>query len=376
MASSRIGRRTIPAYFLRGGTSKGVFFKGEDLPKDQAERNRLLERVMGVPDATGMQLDGLGGGISSTSKVVIIDNSAKAGMDIDYTFGQVPLRQGAIDWSANCGNLASAAGLLAVDHYLEGRCKDGDAEVVNIWQTNVQQHLRVHVYGKSAEKIHIPGVPGSGSPIFVELVRPSMGGLPLFPSGNVVTDLDIGSRKVTATCLCCANPTVFIKPCDLGLQGSELPSEIDYASIKEDIEQIGGAGASAMGIAHTSALRVCWVSPPTDYTTSSGESIAASDVDITSRITTEGRVHHAHTGTGAFNLALAVLAVGSVPNQVLSNALQQKDGYSELKIGHPGGVLAVQAAAERSSSSGEWKAVGAGMLRTARYIMTGVAHVD
>lgn len=391
--------RKIPCAFLRGGTSKGLFFHARDLPASAAERDSLILRAMGSPDATGMQLDGMGGGISSTSKVVIVSkkNDHPSGQPmVNYFFGQVSLKDAAIDWSGSCGNLASALGLFALQEGGFEDCYDlvtGSSEgthsprkkAVRVWQENQGYEMQITLTNPAEQSslsagdlISIPGVPGASPPILVEFKDITAGSQSgLFPTGNVkdFITLDDG-ETVCATLVAGANPTIIASPSALALHGAELPSQISYGSIAKRIEELRRAGASAMGIDVTDALRVAWVSPPRSYEESSGQMVSAEHVDLLSRITTPGRVHHAHTGTGAINVAVAAAVPGTVANSVLSSSGNTSPKSQQVvRIGHPGGVMQCTASVELEPAGGIWRVKAAGFVRTARYLMSGFVHV-
>lgn len=397
----------IPVTLMRGGTSKGIFLNAADLPPAGASRDQLLLSLLGSPDVTGMQLNGLGGGISSTSKVVILSPfDDTLGLDVNYLFGQVSLTDPSIDWDSSCANLASAVGLYHVrmkgrypnpnnnpnldsnaatslsDHY-GGESDDGNGRQwvdVNVWQENLGQHLRVSVgieehLDSAKDFIQIPGVPGKAPPIKVAWVAPKYPGAELLPTGNAQDTLSLshtsGVTEVPATLLCGTNPTVFVDAKSLGLTGAELPKDIPYEQLLPVIEQLRVKGAEKMGLPLVDGLRVCWVTSPSEYVSSSGEVISASDVDILARITTSGRVHHAITGTGAANLSIAAAIPGTVPSSVKR---EQGGNTSRLHIGHPGGVMPAEAEVELVDGNYAVKAVG--FYRTAKWLMHGIAEVE
>lgn len=368
--------KKIPALFIRGGTSKGLFFNEQDLPPIGKQRDDLLIAIMGGPDPTGMQLNGMGGGISSTSKVVIISRSDKPDIDVNYLFGQVNLTHAEIDWTGSCGNLAAAVGLYVLHHNIVKPVADGSA-IVRVWQVNLQQEITLHLSSPDniANFISIPGVPGYGAGISVEF-KESDTEHSLLPGGNVVHQLSLpGGKKVDATLIFAANPTIFIRAKDIGLNGAELPAEINYDRIKDTFEQLGRAGAAIMQIPYTPAVRVAWLSPPTNYLTNEKVAINREDIDIISRITTEGRVHHAHTGSGAINLACAAHIPGTIPAQILEQNKHKYDKNSAIRIGHPKGVMQVNAHVIWDKTKEKWRMQSGGFLRTAKILMAGDVYL-
>ena len=388
---------------MRGGTSKGIFVHSHDLPPPGASRDRLLLALLGSPDRTSMQLNGLGGGISSTSKVAVISQCpSESPFHVNYLFGQVSLTEPTIDWSSSCANLASAVGLHYVRSFLlpsSGRLQNHDSNNpnpnpkfspnqpsatvydVDVWQENLGQHLRISVSNEDllrseSDFIRIPGVPGVGAPIKVAWVAPKYPGAPLLPTGNPIDTLSVTSvdgppREVPATLLCGTNPTVFVDATALGLSGAELPKDIPYDLLLPLIDELRARAAEKMGIALVDGLRVCWVAPAHGYTSSAGDSVLANDVDILARITTPGRVHHAITGTGAANLSLAAAIPGTVPAEKLR---ETASGEGRIRIGHPGGVMPAEAEVEEID--GQLVAKTVGFYRTARWLLHGVAEVE
>lgn len=351
--------RKIPAVLMRGGTSKGLFFHAKDLPPAGLERDQLLLTIMGSPDPTGMQLNGLGGGISSTSKIAIISPSKQAGLDVDYLFGQVSLTEPVIDWQGSCGNLAAAVGLYALHQNLVQTQADGSA-VVKVWQVNQQHEMLIHLLSPQdpTNWVSIPGVPGCSPGIKVEFKEPGHAG-ELLPANKPIHTLRLPDGKTfEATLICGANPSIFIHAQALGLIGTELPEQIDYHKLQPTLTAICRAGASLMNIPFTAAVRVAWLSPPSSQ----------EDCDIVSRIMTEGRIHHAHTGTGAINLACAAKIPGTIPYQIVN--LQNKK-LEILRIAHPQGIMPVTANVVWQQDLKRWCALSAGFIRTAKILMQG-----
>lgn len=361
-------QQKIRASLIRGGTSKGLFFNEEDLPKNSKHRDSLLLAIMGSPDSTGMQLDGLGGGISSTSKVALISKSNRKNIHINYLFGQVSLTEPKIDWSGSCGNLVAGVALYALNESLMKPNKDGSAQM-NIWQANLNHEIRVKVYPPIEENlISIPGVPGKSSAIYVDFISPSSS---LLPENKPIHMLKLpNGEKIEATLISGANPTIFVNATDLGLAGDELPKNLDFKKIELLINALSFQGTQIMNIPNSLAVRVAWVSTPKDCQTSDDSNIRANECDILSRITTEGRIHHAYTGTGAINLACAVKIPNSIPNKIVKNKANSKP----LRIAHPMGVMLVDADIIQDPKTKHWIATNAGFMRTARILMQGVVY--
>lgn len=347
----------IPASLIRGGTSKGLFFNEADLPPAGAKRDQVLLSIMGSPDPSGMQLNGMGGGISSTSKVALIQKSNRSRMDVDYLFGQVNLTEPKIDWEGSCGNLAAAVGLYAVNAGLVKANPDGSARV-KVWQVNLGYEICINIPPKNCKDlISIPGVPGVGLPIYVEFVDPS-GGESLLPDNQPIHNLTLPSGKmIPVTLILGANPTLFVKAADLGLSGEEVPADIDFGKLEPVIHHLGKQGADIMKIPYNAAVRVAWLAPSIHP-----------EISLYSRISTEGRVHHAHTGTGAINLACAARIPGTIPFQMV------KDQSRAVSISHPTGMMQVDSKVV-CDASGKWIAQSSGFVRTAKIIMVGDVYV-
>ncbi|HLB52865.1 MAG TPA: PrpF domain-containing protein [Chlamydiales bacterium] len=363
-------KNKVRASLIRGGTSKGVFFDENAFLKNETERDSWLLSIMGSPDPSGMQLNGLGGGISSTSKVGLINRSERKNIDVNYLFGQVRLKEPKIDWKGSCGNLAAAVALYAIDERLVHSQPDGSAQV-NIWQANLNYEIRVKIYPPNDKRfwISIPGVPGKNSAIYVDFINPSPS---LLPNNQPIHVLNLpNGENIEATLICGANPTIFINALEIGLVGDELPGEFDFQKIEKLIQNICTEGAKIMQIPNTSAVRVAWVSSPKDYTASDGSVILAMECDILSRISTEGRVHHAHTGTGAINLACAAKIPESIPYKIVKNRTHS----GPLRIAHPLGVMQVDANVVQEGKTSKWIALNSGFMRTAKILMVGNAYI-
>ncbi len=361
----------IRASLIRGGTSKGLFLNEDDLPKNEKERDSLLLSIMGSPDPSGMQLNGLGGGISSTSKVALISRSGRKNMDVNYLFGQVSLKEPKIDWHGSCGNLSAAVALYAVNEKIVPTCSDGSAQV-NIWQANLGYEIHAKIYPPNDQNhwISIPGVPGKSPAIYVDFISPSTSLLPNDQPLHIIHLPD--GKKIEATLICGANPTIFVNASAMNLVGDELPGKIDFQKIEKLIQNICIEGAKIMQVHYTPAMRVAWVSSPKDHTDSNGSFISAADCDILSRISTEGRIHHAHTGTGAVNLACAAKIPETIPYKIVKG----RSNSSPLRIAHPLGVMQVDADVIKDGKTGKWIALSSGFMRTAKILMVGEAYVN
>ena len=378
----------IPAVYMRGGTSKGVFFHKADLPEDPARRDRLLLRVIGSPDPYGKQIDGMGAATSSTSKVVILSKSARPGCDVDYLFGQVAIDRPAIDWSGNCGNLTTAVGPFALSEGIVAAPRDGVA-VVRIWQANLGKKIVVHVPMKDGAVVEegdfeLDGVTFPAAEVRIEFLDPGGGeddaGGAMFPTGRIVDELEVpGFGRLEATLINAGNPTVFVAAAALGLKGVELQKDMNGdAALLARLEAVRARGAVAMGIAATieeaSAKRLhtpklAFVSPAQSYVASDGKPVRADDIGLAARILSMGVLHHAMTGTGAVAIAVAA----AIPGTVVHRQLRAGADPSRTVFGHPSGTLAVGAEAEQRG--GEWVVTKAVMSRSARRLMEGWVRV-
>lgn len=379
----------IPAVYMRGGTSKGVFFRADSLPSDPAERDRILLRVIGSPDPYEKQTDGMGGATSSTSKVVLVGPSSRPDCDVDYLFGAVSIDKPVIDWSGNCGNLTSAVGPFAIAQGLVDTPVDGTA-TVRIWQANINARIIAHVPVKNGEveedgDFALDGVTFPAAEIRIEFLDP--GGSDdgdelsdgMFPTGNVVDTIDVpGYGTYRLTLINAGNPAIFISAEDLGLKGSEMQRDInDDAALLAKCEAIRAHAAMRMGLARTpqevTELRphtpkLAFVSLPRAYTASSGKQVEPAMVDINARILSMGKLHHAMTGTGAVAIAVAAAIPGTVVN-----ALMAGNQAEQIRFGHPSGVMRVGAEAEQCN--GTWVVSKAIMSRSARRLMEGYVLV-
>jgi 2-methylaconitate isomerase len=384
-----MGQTSIPAVYMRGGTSKGVFFRSDSLPEDKALRDRILLRVIGSPDPYGKQIDGMGGATSSTSKLVIVGPSSRADCDVDYLFGAASIENAVIDWSGNCGNLTSAVGPFAIAQGLVDAPENGIA-VVRIWQANINAKIVAHVPMKNGEVIEegdfeLDGVTFPAAEIRVEFLDPggaeegaeAAGGM--FPTGNPVDSLNVpGYGTFRVTLINAGNPAIFIRAEDLGLTGNEMQHDVNgNVALLDTCEAIRAHAAVRMGLASTPeevtarrphTPKLAFVSLPVNYVASSGKCVDPRSVDINARILSMGKLHHAMTGTGAVALAVASAIPGTVVNGLVSGKKVE-----QLRFGHPSGTMAVGAqAVERD---GTWVVTRAIMSRSARRLMQGVVLV-
>ncbi len=382
----------VPATYMRGGTSKGVFFRLQDLPescqKPGAARDKLFMRVIGSPDPYAAHIDGMGGATSSTSKCVILSKSSVPDHDVDYLYGQVSIDKAFVDWSGNCGNLSTAAGSFALQAGLvdPSRIPENGTCIVRIWQANIQKTIIAHVpvtNGQVQETgdFELDGVTFPAAEIVLEFMDPSDDseeGGSMFPTGNLVDDLEVpGIGTLKATMITAGIPTVFVNAEDIGYTGTELREQIntDTAALAM-FEQIRVAGALRMGLIKTpeEALtrqhtpKIAFVSRPKDYKSSSGKDVKASEVDLLVRALSMGKLHHAMMGTAA----VAIGTAAAIPGTLVSLAAGGT-ARSVVRFGHPSGTLRV--GAEASQVNGEWTVTKAVMSRSARVLMEGWVRV-
>jgi 2-methylaconitate cis-trans-isomerase PrpF len=374
----------LPAVFMRGGTSNAVVFHARDLPRDRAQWDEIFLAAIGSPDPYGRQLDGMGGGVSSVSKVCVVGPSSRPEADIDYTFAQVQVKKAEVDYSANCGNMSSAMGPFAVD---EGIFKvNGREAVVRIHNTNTQKIIQARFsmdegLSEVDGELAIPGVSGSGSPVRLEFLQP--GGATtgkLLPTGNVSDVLDVpGAGKLTVSMIDAANATVFVRAADLGLTGTEMPEALEgNAEIMKKLGAIRLAASVAMGITKTpeEAARkatvpfVGFVSPAQDATLLTGASIKAADIDLTARMLSSGQPHRALPLTVSLCTAVAARIEGSVVHQAARAAA---DRNAPIRIAMPSGILTV--AADVNNKGGQWHAEQGTFYRTQRRLFEGYVYV-
>ena len=382
----------IPATYIRGGTSKGVFFRLQDLPescqKPGAARDKLFMRVIGSPDPYAAHIDGMGGATSSTSKCVILSKASVPDHDVDYLYGQISIDKAFVDWSGNCGNLSTAAGAFAIHAGLvdPARIPENGVAVVRIWQANIQKTIIAHVpvtNGQVQETgdFELDGVTFPAAEIVLEFMDPSddsEDGGSMFPSGNLVDDLEVpGIGTFKATMISAGIPTVFVNAADIGYTGTELREDINSDPEKlKFFEAIRVAGALRMGLIknpeealtrqHTP--KIAFVAPPTSYTASSGKTIAAGDVDLLVRALSMGKLHHAMMGTCAVAIGTAAAVPGTLVNLAAGGGER-----TAVRFGHPSGTLRV--GAEAKQVNGEWTVTKAIMSRSARIIMEGWVRV-
>ena len=379
----------IPATYMRGGTSKGVFFRLQDLPEAArvpgAARDALLLRVIGSPDPYGKQTDGMGGATSSTSKTVIIAKSSKADHDVDYLFGQVAIDRAFVDWSGNCGNLSAAVGPFAISNGLidPERVPDNGVAIVRIWQANIGKTIIAHVpITKGAVQetgdFELDGVTFPAAEVQLEFMDPAAdedgAGGAMFPTGNLVDDLEVpGIGTLKATMINAGIPTIFVNAEAIGYTGTELQDAINSDPKALAIfETIRAHGAVRMGlIKHIDEIasrqhtpKVAFVAKPAEYVASSGKQVAAHDVDLLVRAMSMGKLHHAMMGTAA----VAIGTAAAIPGTLVSLAAGG-EGRDTVRFGHPSGTLRV--GAQASLVEGQWKVTKAIMSRSARVLMEG-----
>ena len=382
----------IAATYMRGGTSKGVFFRLQDLPEAAQQpgpaRDKLLQRVIGSPDPYGAHIDGMGGATSSTSKCVIVSKSTRPGHDVDYLYGQVSIDKDCVDWSGNCGNLSTAAGAFAIHAGFvdASRIPAHGTCAVRIWQANIGKTIIAHVPvagGQVQESgdFVLDGVAFPAAEIVLEFMEPSDDGEEggaMFPTGNLVDTLEVpGVGSLPATLINAGIPTVFVNAADLGYQGTELREDInnDPAQLAR-LEHIRIAGALRMGLIQTpeqAATRqhtpkIAFVSPPKDYTAAGGKTIAAADVDLLVRALSMGKLHHAMMGTCAVAIGTAAAIPGTLVNLAAGGGER-----AAVRFGHPSGTLRV--GAEAKQDNGQWTVTKAVMSRSARILMEGFVRV-
>lgn len=379
----------IPATYMRGGTSKGVFFNLQDLP-ERAQvagpaRDNLLLRVIGSPDPYGKQTDGMGGATSSTSKTVILSKSAQANHDVDYLFGQVAIDKAFVDWSGNCGNLTAAVGAFAINSGLveTERLPQNGIATVRIWQSNIQKTIIAHVpmsHGEVQETgdFELDGVTFPAAEVAVEFLDPADGEGAMFPTGHLVDELHVPSYGTfTVTMINAGIPTIFLNAADIGYTGTELQDDINSdANALAMFETIRAHGALAMGLIdhldeavqrqHTP--KVAFVAPPSGYVASSGSAVKQEDVDVLVRALSMGKLHHAMMGTAAVAIGTAAAIPGTLVNLAAGGG-----ALEAVRFGHPSGTLRVGAKA--SQVDGQWRVDKAVMSRSARVLMEGWVRI-
>ncbi|NAW84410.1 2-methylaconitate cis-trans isomerase PrpF [Vibrio sp. V43_P6S15P86] len=379
----------VPATYMRGGTSKGVFFNLDDLPQEAQvageARDKLLLRVIGSPDPYAKQIDGMGGATSSTSKTVIVSRSSRDDHDVDYLFGQVSIDKPFVDWSGNCGNLSAAIGPFAIHAGLipQDRIPENGIMTVRVWQVNISKTILIHVpivngFVQETGEFELDGVTFPAAEIQVDFVDPSDGEGSMFPTGNLVDDLvvpDVGTFN--ATFINAGIPTIFIDAESIGYQGTELQDDInnDDAALAM-FESIRAHGALKMGLIsdleeaqtrqHTP--KIAFVSKPKSYLSSSGKAVNESDIDVLVRALSMGKLHHAMMGTAAVAIASAACVPGTLVNLAAGGGEKES-----VTFGHPSGTLKVGAQAKQAEQG--WVVHKAIMSRSARILMEGFVRV-
>jgi 2-methylaconitate isomerase len=374
----------IPAVYMRGGTSKGVFFHAQDLPTQPRLRDALLLRIIGSPDPYGRHTDGMGGATSSTSKVVVVSRSQRPGCDVDYLFGAVSIDTAVIDWTGNCGNLSGAVGPFAVSEGLlepvEGLTR------VRIWQANLGERIDAFVPVRNGEVIEEgafmeDGVAFAAAEVRLEFLEPAG---ELFPTGLPRDRLQVPELgEVEATLVTAGNPTAFVRAESIGLTAREMPDAVNgNRKLLDRLEAIRAAAAVRMKLASSAVdatrnrpatPKLAWVAKPCGYRSSAGVDIEADAIDLLARITSMGKLHHAFTGTGSIALAVAA----AVPGTVVAEVARTLPGVA-TRIGHVSGTLAVGAEVSRRAAPNGgtiWQVDKCVLSRSARRLMTGWVHV-
>ncbi len=379
----------IPATYIRGGTSKGVFFNLTDLPEvaqvPGAARDAILLRVIGSPDPYGKQTDGMGGATSSTSKTVILSKTSQPDHDVDYLFGQVAIDNAFVDWSGNCGNLTAAVGAFAISKGLvdADRVPENGVCVVRIWQANINKTIVAHVPITNGEvqetgDFELDGVTFPAAEVQVDFMSPVDATDAMFPTGNLVDDLEVpGIGTFKATMINAGIPTVFLNAEDIGYTGTELQEAIngDPAAL-ERFETIRAHGAVRMGLisdvseaaARQHTPKVAFVNKAADYVSSSGKEIGSADIDLNVRALSMGKLHHAMMGTAAVAIGTAATIPGTLVNLAAGGGEREA-----VTFGHPSGTLKV--GAEASENGGDWTVNKVSMSRSARVLMEGWVRI-
>ncbi len=385
---------SLHAVFMRGGTSKAVMFRAADLPAERELWTPIFLGAIGSPDPNGRQLDGMGGGISSLSKICVIGPPTRAGADVDYTFAQVSVKDAAVDYSGNCGNMSSAVGPFAVDERLVAVADTARDATVRIHNTNTRKLIVAHFPlddGRAAVDgdFRLPGVAGSGAPVRLDFIDPGGAGTgKLLPTGNPVDTLDLALlnshslRGIEVSMVDAANPCVFVSASALGASGVEMPEELEAnGELLRRLEAIRIAASLRMGIAKTaeaaaripSIPKVAMVAPARAARTLAGERLAADDADVTVRMISIGQPHRAVPLTGAMCLAVASRIEGTVVNRIARRARRSASPEDPVRIAQPSGLTVVGAAVKRTRD--EWFAESATVYRTARRLMEGWVFV-
>lgn len=382
----------IAATYMRGGTSKGVFFRLQDLPQScqvpGAARDKLFMRVIGSPDPYAAQIDGMGGATSSTSKCVILSKSSQPNHDVDYLYGQVSIDKAFVDWSGNCGNLSTGAGAFAIHAGLldPARIPENGVCVVRIWQANIQKTIIAHVPVSNGQvqetgDFELDGVTFPAAEIVLEFLDPSDDGEEggsMFPTGNLVDELEVpGVGTFNATMITAGIPTVFVNAEDIGYSGTELREQINADPEQlARFEKIRVAGALRMGLIKTAAEaatrqhtpKIAFVAKPKDYLSSSGKTVPAGEIDLLVRALSMGKLHHAMMGTCAVAIGTAAAIPGTLVNLAAGGSAREA-----VRFGHPSGTLRV--GAQAALLDGQWTVTKAIMSRSARILMEGWVRV-
>jgi probable AcnD-accessory protein PrpF len=379
----------IPATYMRGGTSKGVFFNLKDLPEAAQvagpARDALLLRVIGSPDPYGKQTDGMGGATSSTSKTVILSNSSQPDHDVDYLFGQVAIDKPFVDWSGNCGNLSAAVGSFAISSGLvdADRIPENGIAVVRIWQANIKKTIIANVPITNGEvqetgDFELDGVTFPAAEVEVAFMNPADGEGAMFPTGNLVDDLEVpGVGTFKATMINAGIPTIFVNAQDINYNGTELQDAINNDDkALAMFETIRAHGAIRMGLINSveeagsrqHTPKVAFVAKPAAYVSSSGKAIGTGDVELLVRALSMGKLHHAMMGTAAVAIGTAAAVTGTLVNLAAGGGER-----SSVTFGHPSGTLKV--GAEATLTDGKWTVNQAVMSRSARVLMEGWVRI-
>ena len=379
----------IPATYMRGGTSKGVFFNLTDLPERAQQpgpaRDAMLLRVIGSPDPYQKQTDGMGGATSSTSKTVIVSKSEKDGFDVDYLFGQVAIDKPFVDWSGNCGNLTAAVGAFAINNGLvdSNRIPENGITVIRIWQVNIEKAIIAHVPITNGEvqetgDFELDGVTFPAAEVQIEFMDPADGDGALFPTGRLVDKLDVpGVGTFEATMINAGIPTIFVNAQDIGYTGTELQGDINESpDALAMFEAIRAHGAVKMGLisdvgeaaSRQHTPKVAMVAPPRDYKASSGKDVLGNEIDLLVRAMSMGKLHHAMMGTAAVAIGTAAAISGTLVNRAAGGG--ERDA---VVFGHPSGTLRV--GAEAKNIDDQWQVTKAVMSRSARILMEGWVRI-
>jgi 2-methylaconitate isomerase len=385
----------IPATYMRGGTSKGVFFRLEDMPEPTRvpgiARDKLFQRVIGSPDPYAAHIDGMGGATSSTSKCVIVSPSTQPGHDVDYLYGQIAIDTDFVDWSSNCGNLSTAAGAFAIHAgYVDPARAEQGIVTVRIWQANIGKTIITHVpvtdgAVQETGDFELDGVTFPAAEIVLEFLDPAEDGDEggsMFPTGNLIDELDVPEDvvpggKIKATLINAGIPAVFVNAADIGYVGTELREAIngDQAALHR-FEALRIAGGLKMGLFKApedaaKSLRapcIAFVAPASGYTSSSGKTITADEIDLLVRALSMGKLHHAMMGTASVAIATAAAVPGTLVNLAAGGGERQA-----VRFGHPSGTLRV--GAEARQEDGHWSVTKAIMSRSARILMEGWVRI-